>query len=411
MSPTPEELAPVSATCGLLEDGLLAETISAVLGPQVSWVALTSLGHLVASAGTTDWRTALRGDERMKLARLVLERTTLARRDGGRPLFGVRVETLPAFVILATEEAERPAPEDGCSAELEPSGQNLLSRLRACAALVRTLADRFTAAQRWSYSPGPDRGGKVSSLDARLAHIQRSEIVAQLIGGHAHEFNNMLCVIAALADSGAANCSFSTEARADFAEVVDVTTKASSLMRELLARGSRRSPAMVETQLAALIDRNRSLITRLVGRGVDTRFVLSPDLPEVLADPAEIEQILFNLCANARDAMPNGGTLTIAIDAVEGKASTGRGTRPVFVALSVADTGTGIDPDTLQHVFDPYFSTKSPAHGSGLGLMVVQQLASAHGARVDVQTTPGAGTTFTVRFPAVPRRPQGVEPS
>jgi signal transduction histidine kinase len=219
------------------------------------------------------------------------------------------------------------------------------------------------------------------------------DTIGRLAGGLAHDFNNVLATI--MAGASLLDESFVPEdpRRRDVRMLLDAAARGAAMARRLLAL-SRRQPAEPRPlDLNVSLDGLRPLLGRLVGASVEVRFTLTPDLPRVLADPVEIEQVLLNLAVNAQQAMPGGGRLGFRTRLVH------RSDRR-WAELSVADNGVGMDDAARAHIFEPFFTTKG--EGTGLGLATVYGIVSRSGGEIDVESAPGAGTTFRVRFPALP---------
>jgi PAS domain S-box-containing protein len=232
-------------------------------------------------------------------------------------------------------------------------------------------------------------------LEERLLQTQKLESIGRLAGGVAHDFNNLLTAILGYAELLEVELPPGSRGRGWLDEVRRGSERARDLTRQLLAFARRQRIAPRPTDLNALAAGLRNLLSRLLGE----RIVLETRLPEriapVLADPAQIEQVVMNLSLNARDAMPRGGTLTIATREVpESERPEGR-----FVELSVRDTGTGMSPDTLEHLFEPFFTTKDVGEGTGLGLATVYGIVRQSGGLIEVESEPGAGTVFRILLP------------
>jgi two-component system cell cycle sensor histidine kinase/response regulator CckA len=227
-------------------------------------------------------------------------------------------------------------------------------------------------------------------LDAQLKHAQRSELVGRLAGGIAHDFNNLLTVIAG-------NVSLLRDVVEDLPgeseqllnEIVDATEQANALTRQMLALAKKTPFTRQLIDVAELVARNRAVLKRLVGKEVQL-VVDTQQTARVYANPSNLDQVLLNLVINARDAMPDGGVITLStsLDASSGD-----------VLLRVSDTGVGMSPDVIEHIFEPFFTTKDVGHGTGLGLPVVESVVTQLGGDIAVESTPGRGTTFTVRLP------------
>jgi CheY-like chemotaxis protein len=231
------------------------------------------------------------------------------------------------------------------------------------------------------------------------------EAVGQLTGGIAHDFNNMLQGVA-----GAVNMARRrvADGRADEAgryldAARDATGRAAGLTRRLLAfaRRQRLDPKVLEPD--ALAASMADLVRRTVGPGVELRLEVGGSIGSVLCDPNELESALLNLCINARDAMPEGGRLTIGTKDVRLSATEAAGYEGIlprdYTAISVSDTGTGMTPDVLKRVFEPFFTTKPLGQGTGLGLSQVYGFARQSGGLVQIESTPGSGTTVRVLLP------------
>jgi PAS domain S-box-containing protein len=227
------------------------------------------------------------------------------------------------------------------------------------------------------------------ALEEELHEARKLQAIGRLAGGIAHDFNNILLVIRGYS-SLLEEQLHGTPAGADAREIGDAAERAARLVSQLLAFGRRQVLQPTRIDLNEAIRDVTSLLDRVIGEHIDV--VVVPDTQEVPvdADRTQIEQLLVNLALNARDAMPAGGTLTLAArcDHASGTAT-----------LTVADTGTGIDPDVLPHVFEPFFTTKPQGSGSGLGLASVHGIVNQSGGRIDVDSTAGRGATFTIRLP------------
>ncbi|GEJ55771.1 ATP-binding protein [Anaeromyxobacter diazotrophicus] len=240
-------------------------------------------------------------------------------------------------------------------------------------------------------------------LQEHLAHAQRLESVGRLAGGVAHDFNNILTVI--LSYARALTEELRGEQRDHAEEIARAGQRGAALTRQLLTFSRKQvlSPEVlrVEDVLASF----SRMIGRLLGDDVRLSMEVAPGVGRVRMDPAQLEQALVNLAVNARDAMPGGGQLLIrAGDAELGPAEAERAGLPAgpYVAISVTDTGTGMDAATLSRVFEPFFTTKPKGKGTGLGLAMVLGAVEQGGGRVGVASAPGAGTTFTLHLPRVP---------
>ncbi|MBL8622417.1 MAG: hypothetical protein JNK64_13975 [Myxococcales bacterium] len=228
--------------------------------------------------------------------------------------------------------------------------------------------------------------------------------VPALAAGVAHDFNNLLTVIAGTADQLGAPALDPAERRVLVDQIHEACVRGAALTRQLanVGRAGRAvTPTRVVTQLADELYRNHALLMRAAGPRVAVVLDLAV-AGRVQVDVGQLGQVLINLVANARDAMPGGGRVTIgtrAVDPAELARRHPASAGVAHVALTVADSGTGMAADTLAQALDPYFTTKGPDRGTGLGLAMVRTIAESHGGCVDVASRPGTGTRVTVYLP------------
>jgi len=248
----------------------------------------------------------------------------------------------------------------------------------------------------------------VAEKQARTA--QRMEAVGTLAGGVAHDFNNALTGIFGFGELLRMRLSADPRAQADLDEILRCAERASMLTRQLLAYARRQAIEPVNLSLNSVVTELMKLIGKVAGERIETKTLLKQGLPSVRADRGQIEQVLMNLCINARDAMPSGGDLfveTTAENVDEAYVSrypymkVGR-----YVALSVTDTGIGMDEKIREKIFEPFFTTKSPEKGTGLGLAMVYGIVKGHDGYIQVFSEPGKGTTFRIHLPAVEAPPE-----
>ena len=284
------------------------------------------------------------------------------------------------------------------------AGHHLQAAIETCLREHRPAATEFTlplASGRGYYEAriiplGADRAVGVvrditpqRRLEEGLQRVTKMEAIGRLAGGIAHDFNNLLTVVYGCVASLREMLPEESPATAILNEQVHATQKAALLVRQLLAFSQRESASPRALDLNGLVSDNLGLLSRLVAKDITVSLVLSEEAPRVFADSVQLEQVLFNLCANARDAMPGGGQLTIRTEL-----------RSAMAVLVVSDTGVGMNPETLEHAFEPFFSTKGE-RGTGLGLATVHGIVSRIGGRVEVASTVGSGTTFTVVLPRI----------
>jgi PAS domain S-box-containing protein len=228
-------------------------------------------------------------------------------------------------------------------------------------------------------------------LEDRLRQSQKMEAIGQLAGGVAHDFNNLLTVISGYAHMARRHVGVGPGSP-ELAEIVRAADRAAELTRQLLAFARQQVLAPAPLDLNEVARGLVPMLGRLIGEDVRIAMLAGARLPRVLADRAQIEQVIINLAINARDAMPDGGTLSI---------ETAAGVLDEFVCLSVTDTGTGIEPAVLERIFEPFFTTKEVGLGTGLGLATVHGIVTQSGGHVRVSSDPGHGSTFSVYLPAV----------
>ncbi len=249
---------------------------------------------------------------------------------------------------------------------------------------------------------------KLAEAERQLRQTQKIEAIGQLTGGVAHDFNNLLMVI--LGGLSMIERPGDPARRARVLEGMrQAAERGASLSRQLLAF-ARRQPLKAEpVDLRAQLDGMHDLLDRALRGDVHVRTEFPEDLWTVLVDPAELELVLLNLCVNARDAMPNGGTIRIVARNASGIEH--RGQRADFVRLSVSDSGVGMPAEVLTRVFEPFFTTKEVGKGSGLGLPQVYGFAEQSGGSVRIESEVGRGTTVVLTLPRTDRTPAEAAPS
>jgi nitrogen-specific signal transduction histidine kinase/CheY-like chemotaxis protein len=234
------------------------------------------------------------------------------------------------------------------------------------------------------------------ALERQLVESQRLESLGRLAGGVAHDFNNLLTVILGSATDGLERDA-ADDHRERLAEIVDAAERAAGLTRQLLSFASRQIVAPHDFDLAAQLRASEPLLRRLAGPSVDFHLDLCAEPAPVRADPSQLEQVVLNLVTNARDAMPDGGTLRVALDRTRALLDGSAG--PVAaVRLAVCDTGKEMDEETRERAFEPFFTTKGAERGTGLGLPVCLGIVKQCGGRISFETS-RSGTTFTVLLP------------
>jgi two-component system cell cycle sensor histidine kinase/response regulator CckA len=239
------------------------------------------------------------------------------------------------------------------------------------------------------------------ALESRLVQAERLEAIGQLAGGVAHDFNNMLLVIRGYSSVLRSSLGDPQQV-ADVDEISRAADRAADLTRQLLAFGRRQA---LQPRLVSVVDSVRdleSLLRRSLREDIHFDLELDASTPTVLADPAQMEQVLLNLVVNARDAIDAQGVVRVAVEetVVGGGADISPQLVPGnYVALSVSDDGSGIDPAVLPHIFEPFFTTKEDGVGTGLGLSTVYGIVAQSGGGIEVRSLVGGGTCFTVYLP------------
>ncbi len=243
-------------------------------------------------------------------------------------------------------------------------------------------------------------------LEAQYRQAQKMESVGQLASGIAHDFNNLLTVINGMAELVLAQISPDNRMHADVEEIGRSGERAAVLTRQLLAFSRRQILEMRVVSLHAVVTGIESLLRRLLGEDVNLVIVPPPGVGYVKADPGQIEQVITNLAVNARDAMPEGGRLTIETRNVtldQNEASQHSMAIPpgAYVLLTVSDSGVGMDEITRASIFEPFFTTKAPGKGTGLGLSTVHGIVKQSGGFISVYSEIGKGTSFKIFLPQV----------
>jgi PAS domain S-box-containing protein len=240
-------------------------------------------------------------------------------------------------------------------------------------------------------------------LEEELRQSQKMEAVGQLAGGVAHDFNNLLMIIEAHAERLRGRLASADAAHQDAVEISSAVERAAALTRQLLAFSRKQvlQPKLLE--LNSVLVGVARMLDRVLERKIALAVTTAPALGRVKADPVQLEQVILNLAVNARDAMPNGGTLRLTTANAVVDTSHPRIREGVpsgnYILLTVTDTGIGMDADTRAHMFDPFFTTKPPGKGTGLGLSTVYAAVQQAGGAIWCQSAPGAGTTFEIYLP------------
>ena len=310
--------------------------------------------------------------------------------DGNTPL---KTEEIPLFRALQGERVSDVemmiVPAHGEARTVLASGRPILDsegrKLGAVAAMIDITERKF--------------------LEQQFRHSQKMEAVGHLAGGVAHDFNNFLTIITGYGQMIQRNLDPDSPMRAHVEEILKSGERAAALTRQLLAFSRRQdfSPRMLD--LNAVVSSTENMINLLIGKNIELLAALPAGIGIISGDPGQIEQVIMNLAVNARDAMPNGGTITIETGNVELDETYARAHMHVkpgsYVMLAVTDTGCGMSANTQAHIFEPFFTTKEPGKGTGLGLATVYGIVKQHAGNVWVYSELGQGTSFKVYFPRI----------
>ena len=241
-------------------------------------------------------------------------------------------------------------------------------------------------------------------IQAQLLQAQKMEAIGKLAGGVAHDFNNLLTTIHGYTDLAMMKLNKTDPVYRDLKQVRLAAVRAAELTRQLLLFSRKQPMRLTPLNLNKTVDDLLKMLNRLIGEDISIHTHLDPDIWTVHADDGSIGQAIMNLAINARDAMPEGGKLTIKTENVyldEAYCEAYSDARPgKFVCLSVEDTGIGMDKEIIQHIFEPFFTTKEAGKGTGLGLSVVHGIVKQHEGWINIYSEPGLGTTFKIYLPA-----------
>lgn len=236
-------------------------------------------------------------------------------------------------------------------------------------------------------------------LEAQLRQAQKMEAIGLLTGGMAHDFNNLLTVVLANADLVMeALPPEMDELRDEVSQVIQAATRGTDMVRKLLAFSRRESLERRSVSLAVVLAETQALLVRLLPSTIAIVTDVPPDLPGMHADPGAVQHMLINLATNARDSMPTGGILTMrggfdpSVEMADGRTSP-------MVTITVEDSGRGMSDEVLAHLFEPFYTTKGPGEGTGLGMAMIYGLVQQHAGTIHVQSTVGLGTTVVIALP------------
>jgi nitrogen-specific signal transduction histidine kinase/ActR/RegA family two-component response regulator len=243
------------------------------------------------------------------------------------------------------------------------------------------------------------------NMEEELRQAHKMEAVGRLAGGIAHDFNNLLTIINGYGELVVGQLRADDPLREPVTQIKKAGERAAELTQQLLAFSRKQIMQPKPLDLSQVVREHEEMLRRLVGEDVEIVTQLSPSLGPVMADQGQIHQVLLNLAGNARDAMPAGGVLTIETAEVEVDASSAADQSEVppgsYILLSITDSGTGMDEETLQHIFEPFYTTKDVGAGTGLGLATVHGIVTQSGGWIRVQSKPGRGTTLRIYLPRI----------
>ncbi len=261
---------------------------------------------------------------------------------------------------------------------------------------------------RGALTPWPHQEGAVQSQKIPLApapetnpEAEKMQMLGRVAGGVAHDFANLLTLISGYSELVLNRIGSRDPLRAELEEIRQAANRGAGMTTRLLDFLRSQAAELQNLDLNALIRDVEHMLRPLIGEQIELVTRLAPDLPKVKADPARMTQVIMNLVLNARDAMPAGGRITIATTSMRmgpEEAAARSLAAGSYLAMSLADTGSGMDAGALSHLFEPLFTTK-PGKGTGLGLSTVQGIVKESGGAIDVASTLGAGTTFTIYLP------------
>ena len=263
--------------------------------------------------------------------------------------------------------------------------------------IVQDVTDRVLGSER------------LKAAELQLRQALKMEAVGRLAGGVAHDFNNLLTAILGMAELSLAELPKSHPVAKDLADIRDTALRAADLTQQLLAFSRRQFVEPRVLDLNASIEGLSKMLRRLIGEHIDLRVTAAPAGAVVRADPGQMEQLIVNLAVNGRDAMAAGGTLSVTTSVESFSAAQAEALALVvpgrYVALTVADTGSGMDEEVKSHLFEPFFTTKPQGKGTGLGLATCYGIVKQAGGAIVCETAPGQGTKFRIYLPAVKAAP------
>jgi two-component system cell cycle sensor histidine kinase/response regulator CckA len=279
--------------------------------------------------------------------------------------------------------------------------------------LVKTNLKRLVPAVQRALREAEERRQR-KLMEQQVQQLRKFEAIGKLAGGIAHDFNNVIGAILGWAEMGCEEAVPGTSLHGRFQKIRDQSYWAARLTSQLLAFARRQVLQPRNINLNALVVEGVALLRRVIGEQIEVRVLTAPDLRVALVDQTQVEQVLMNLCLNARDAMPEGGQLIIETQNVEIDEAYSRvhpyARQGSYVLLAVSDTGVGMDAATIERIFEPFFTTKEVGKGTGLGLATVYGVVKQHGGFIHLYSELGKGTTFRIYLPATNGAPEPREP-
>ncbi len=245
------------------------------------------------------------------------------------------------------------------------------------------------------------------ALEAQLRQAQKLESIGTLAGGIAHDFNNLLSIINGYSELLLSRPDNDEKVKRFLGEIFKAGQRAVGLVRQILTFSRKAETLLAPLDINQQLRELAGMLQETFPRTISFEFRLAPALPALLADQNQVQQILMNLCVNARDAMPQGGTLTLATEQIAGRDLARLGGDPArtYQCIRISDTGVGIPLAVQQRIFEPFFTTKEKGSGTGLGLAVVEGIVSRHGGFINLRSAPGEGSTFSIYLPETAPQP------
>jgi PAS domain S-box-containing protein len=327
-------------------------------------------------------------------------------------MFGYsRLDILGRNVELLLPLADR-AQHMGSLGQYQATGGGPLARRRLELTAVKADGTEFPVELSVSRI-GSDRGTEMTgfirditerrALEEQLRQSQKLEAIGRLAGGVAHDFNNILMSIMGAADLLLMQTTGDDPARNEVSEIKQSVERGAGLTRQLLAFSRRQATRSLRFNLGDVVRGMNSMLRRLIGPEIEFEILCSSQPILVIADSGQIEQVVMNLVINARDAMPEGGRLTVRVDGIDldgtGAVALVEGNAGHYARLSVSDTGSGMDEQTRAKLFEPFFTTKEQGKGTGLGLSIVYGIVRQSGGYINVVSEPRRGSTFSIYLP------------